>query len=70
MESVAGFSAKGKNDPVGPLYLRYYHGSFPKYVKAGRFYDEAEVAKLRLERKLKAASLGLEVCRSSKCHPI
>lgn len=53
--------ATGKNDPVGPLYLRYYQGSFPKYVKAGRFFDEAEVAKLRLERRLKAASMGFEV---------
>jgi hypothetical protein len=44
--------AAGKNDPAGPLYLRYYNGSSPKHVKAGRFYDEAEVAKLRLERKL------------------
>ncbi len=53
--------ATGKNDPVGPLYLRYYKGSSPRHIKAGRFYDEAEVAKLRLERKLKAASMGLEV---------
>jgi len=53
--------ATGKNDPAGPLYLRYYHGSIAKHIKAGRFYDEAEVAKLRLERKLKAASMGFEV---------
>ena len=53
--------ATGKNDPAGPLYLRYYTGSYQKHVKAGRFYDEAEVAKLRLERKLKAASMGFEV---------
>ena len=33
--------ATGKNDPVGPLYLRYYKGSSPKHIKAGRFYDEA-----------------------------
>jgi len=53
--------ATGKNDPAGPLYLRYYRGPSPKYIKAGRFLDEAEAAKLRLERKLKAASMGLEV---------
>jgi integrase len=53
--------ATGKNDPAGPLYLRYYAGSCQKHSKAGRFYDEAEVAKLRLERKLKASSMGFEV---------
>jgi hypothetical protein len=35
--------ATGKNDPKGPFYLRYYEGSSPKHVKAGRFYDEAPV---------------------------
>lgn len=30
--------ATGKNDPNGPLYLRYYKGSSQKHVKAGRFY--------------------------------
>ena len=55
--------ATGKNDPNGPLYLRYYMERFQKHVKAGRFYDEAEAAKVRLVRKLKAASMGLEVPR-------
>lgn len=53
--------ATGTNDPQGPYYLRYYKGSKPKHVKAGRFYDEAEAAKVRLERKLKAASIGLSI---------
>ena len=53
--------ATGKNDPADPLYLRYYEGSSPKHVKAGRFYDEAEVAKICLERRLKASSMGIEL---------
>lgn len=55
--------ATGKTDPAGPLNLRYYQRSVPKHIKAGRFFDEAEVAKLRLERKLKAASMEFEVPR-------
>ena len=27
--------AIGKNDPPGPLYLRYCSGSTPRYIKAG-----------------------------------
>jgi hypothetical protein len=62
--------ATGKNDPVGPQYLRYYKGSSPKHIKAGRFYDEAEVAELRPERKLKAASMGLEGASMATCFQI
>lgn len=53
--------AIGKSDPPGPLYLRYYQGSRPKHIKAGKYYDEAEAAQLRLERKLRADSLGFTV---------
>jgi hypothetical protein len=51
----------GKNDPTGPLYLRYCSGSTPRYVKAGDSYDEAAMAQMRLERKLKAQSQGFVV---------
>ena len=47
-----------KNDPSGPLYLRYCVGSDPKYFKAGNSFQEAEVAKIRLIRKLKIESVG------------
>jgi hypothetical protein len=53
--------ANGKTDPPGGYYLRHCHGSSPKYIKAGNFYDEAEMAQMRLERKLKAQSLGFTV---------
>jgi hypothetical protein len=44
--------AKGKDDPPGIFYLRKCVGSTPQYTKAGESYDEAEVAKIRLERQL------------------
>jgi integrase len=50
--------ATGKNDPSGPLYLRWYEGSSAKHQFAGKFYDEAEAAQLKQERKLKASSQG------------
>lgn len=53
--------ANGKTDPPGGYYLRHCQGSSPKYIKAGNFYDEAEMAQMRLERKLKAQSLGFTV---------
>jgi len=53
--------ATGKKDPKGPLYLRYCSGSKPRYTKAGNSFDEAEAAKIRLERKLKAQSQGFVI---------
>jgi integrase len=53
--------ANGKTDPAGPLYLRWYAGSGAKYEKAGISFHEAEIAQLRLERKLKAQSQGFTV---------
>jgi hypothetical protein len=53
--------ATGKNDPAGPLYLRWYEGSAARHVKAGTDYRDAESAKLRLERKLRAQSQGFVV---------
>jgi len=50
----------GKTDPAGPLYLRSYAGSSAKYERAGDSFDEAELAQMRLERKLKAASIAGE----------
>ena len=55
-------SANGKSDPIGSVYyLRHCVGSIPKYTRAGDTYDEAEVAKIRLERQLKAHAQGLIV---------
>jgi integrase len=53
--------ANGKTDPPGPLYLRHCQGIKPRYEKAGASFDEAEASKFRLERKLKAKSLGFLV---------
>jgi hypothetical protein len=53
--------ANGKTNPPGIYYLRYCQGSTPRYVKAGDSYDEAEMAQMRLERKLKAHSQGFVV---------
>lgn len=53
--------ATGKNDPAGSYYLRYCVGNVPKLVKAGESYRDAEIAQIRLERKLKAASQGFLV---------
>jgi hypothetical protein len=53
--------ANGKTDPAGPLYLRWYAGSGAKYEKAGNSFHEAEIAQLRLKRKLKAQSQGFTV---------
>jgi len=54
--------ATGKNDPAGPLYLRWYEGSKARHEKVeGTTYEEAELAQLRLERKLRAASQGFVV---------
>ena len=54
-------TANGKTDPPGSYYLRYCQGSTPKYIKAGDNFHEAEIAQLRLERKLKANSQGFSV---------
>lgn len=55
--------AKGKGDPSGSYYLRYCQGKIPKYVKVktGNTYDQAEIACMKLERKLKAQSQGFTV---------
>jgi hypothetical protein len=66
--------ANGKTDPAGPLYLRYCQGRKPRYEKAGANLDEAEAAKIRLERKLKARSQGFvlpeETVDAKKSHRI
>jgi hypothetical protein len=53
--------ATGKKDPAGPLYLRHYEGGTVRYTKTSDTYEEAEMAKMRLERKLKAKSQGFVV---------
>jgi integrase len=53
--------ANGKDDPPGIFYLRRCEGSIPKYSRAGDTFGEAEVAKIRLERQLKAHAMGLVV---------
>lgn len=65
--------ADGKNDPAGSYYIRHCVGSTPKYVHAGATYEEAELAQIRLERKLKATSIGaviLEEVDTKKSHRI
>jgi hypothetical protein len=66
--------ANGKADPPGIYYLRYCSGSTPKYIKAGDSYYEAEIAQVRLERKLKAQSQGFivpeEIVGAGKAHRI
>jgi integrase len=47
-----------KSDPVGSYYLRYCRGSSPRYQYAGDRYEIALVEKIKLERRLKAASVG------------
>ena len=61
--------ANGKTDPAGPLYLRWYAGSSAKYEKAGASFDEAEIAQIRLERKLKAASIGAVIPNEAPLAP-
>ena|ERR1700688_3993388 len=54
--------ASGKKDPLGPLYLRWYVGSAARHEKVeGAAYHDAELAKLRVERKLREASQGFVV---------
>jgi hypothetical protein len=53
--------ANGKMNPPRVYYLRHCHGSSPKYIKVGNFYDEVEIGQMRLERRLKAHSLGFTV---------
>ena len=45
----------------GYLLPAHCQGSTPRYIKAGKFYAEAEMAQKRLEWKLKAASQGFVV---------
>jgi hypothetical protein len=52
--------ARGK-DPSDNYYLQWYEGSRQKHTKAGDNYQEAELAQMRLERKLKATSQGFIV---------
>jgi integrase len=57
--------ATGKNDPDGPLYLRYCVGSQPKYVRAldiaknpCKTVVEAQAAAIRLQRELTIINAG------------
>lgn len=43
------------------IYVRHCQGSTPKYVKAGDNFDEALVAKIRFERRLRAQSVGATI---------
>jgi len=51
-------TAGRKSDPQGSHYLRYCVGSSPRYEHAGDRYDVALAAKIKLERRLKAESIG------------
>jgi hypothetical protein len=66
--------ASVKKDPPGLLYLRWYVGSAARHEKVdGATYHDAELAQLRLERKLRAASQGFivpEETDSNKFHRI
>ena len=66
----AWIPATGKNDPAGAFYIRWCQGSRSRFTKAGDTYDEAELAQLRKERELKAASLGFIVPEQSKSNPM
>ena len=50
--------ANGKTDPSGSYYIRHCVGDKPRYTHAGATYQEAELEQVRLERRLKAASIG------------
>ncbi len=66
-------AATGKDCRPGPLYLRYSVGASPRYVKAGDTFEEAELAQLKLSRKLKAAAIGAVIPEdetASKSHRI
>jgi hypothetical protein len=45
-------------DPAGTFYLRFYSGSKPKHETVEGVFHDAELAALRLERRLKAHSQG------------
>ncbi|MCU1341034.1 MAG: hypothetical protein JWN92_457, partial [Candidatus Acidoferrum typicum] len=47
-----------KADPTGLLYLRWYEGDKPKYIRAGESWDEAESSQRRQIRKLNCVSQG------------
>jgi hypothetical protein len=50
--------ANGKTDPAGSYYVRYSVGSTPRYEFAGATYEEAEAKQIKIENRLKAASIG------------
>ena len=52
--------ANGKTDPQGTFYIQFYKGSKTQFecLKDVKDFHEAELALLRFERKLKAASQG------------
>jgi len=66
----AWIPATGKNDPAGAFYLRWCQGSRPRFTKVGDTYEDAELAQLRKERELKAASQGFIVPEQSKSNPM
>ena len=66
----AWIPATGKKDPAGAFYIRWCEGSRSRFTKAGETYEEAELAQLRKERELKAASQGFIVPEQSKSNPM
>jgi integrase len=65
--------ASGKTDPAGSYYIRFCEGSRQRIIKRYKHeqqdvviesYEDAEIAKLRLERKFKATSQGFIVAEA------
>jgi hypothetical protein len=48
--------ATGTSDPAGPLDLRWYEGDTQRHQAVAGSFGEAEMAKMRLEKKLRAAT--------------
>lgn len=62
-----------KNSGPADYYVRWCVGSKPVCVKAGTTWDEAELAQLKQERRLKAAAIGAlipEEAPAPGAHPI
>jgi len=63
--------ANGKTDPQGSsYYLRFYEGSKTKHEAVDGDYHQAELAQIRLDRKLKAASQGFVVPEEPVAEPL
>src|SRR5579862_9495177 len=58
-----------KSDQQGSHYLRYCIGSSPRYEYAGDRYDIALAEKVKLERRLRAASDGAVVIEKVAAPP-